>query len=63
MPYKWRAFLLVAVSLVGTFAELIPPMITRYIVDDVLILKEENVVGMPERLTLLGPLILGLVGV
>ena len=38
MPYKWRAFLLVAVSLVGTFAELIPPMITRYIVDDVLIL-------------------------
>ena len=63
MPYKWRALLLAAVSLVGTFAELIPPMITRYIVDDVLILKEGNVVGMPERLTLLGLLVLSLVGV
>ena len=41
MLYKWRALLLMAVSLVGTFAELILPMITRYIVDDVLILRAD----------------------
>ncbi|MCZ6680828.1 MAG: ABC transporter transmembrane domain-containing protein [Candidatus Poribacteria bacterium] len=63
MPYKWRAILLAVVSLIGTFAELIPPMITRHIVDDVLVLKEGATSSMAERLTLLGLLVLGMVGI
>ena len=61
-PYKWRAILLAAVSLAGTFAELLPPMVTRHIVDNVLVLKEGTTVGMAERVTLLSLLVLALIG-
>jgi len=62
-PYTGRAILLAVVSLIATFSQLIPPLITRRIVDDVLLLKEGISVGMSERLTLLGFLVLALIGI
>ena len=62
-PYTGRAIILAVVSLIATFSQLIPPLITRRIVDDVLMLKEGTSIGMSERLTLLGLLVLALVGV
>jgi ATP-binding cassette subfamily B protein len=62
-PYKGRAILLAIAAIITTFAELIPPMITRRIVDDVLVPKGATVAGADERLALLGVLVLGLVGV
>jgi len=59
-PYKGRALLLAAASIVTTFSELIPPMVTRRIVDDVLVPKGA-VAGMDERIALLGLLVLALV--
>ena len=41
---------------------MVPPMLTRQIVDGVLVPKEGNIDGMSERLALLGLLVLGLVG-
>ena len=63
MPYKWRAALLAMASLIGTLTEILPPMITRHIVDDALVPAKESAIGMEERLTLLGWFVLGLVGV
>lgn len=63
MPYKGRAILLGAVFLVGMGAAVVPPMLTREIIDGVLVPKEGNIATMPERLTLLGLLVLGLVGI
>ena len=62
-PYTGRAIILAVVSLITTFSELIPPLITRRIVDDVLMLKEGTSIGMAERVTLLGFLVLALIGV
>ena len=62
-PYKGYAILLVVVSLIGMGATVVPPIITRQIVDGVLVPKEGNTDSMSERLTLLGLLVLGMVGI
>ena len=62
-PYKGYAILLAVVSLIGTGTAVIPPMLTRHIVDGVFVPKEGNTDSMSERLTLLGLLVLGMVGV
>ena len=61
-PYKGHAILLAIVSLIETGTAVIPPILTRHIVDGVLVQKEGNTDSMSERLTLLGLLVLGLVG-
>ena len=62
-PYIGYALLLVVISLIEMGAVVIPPMITRHMVDDVLVPKEGNTASMSERVTLLGLLVLALVGV
>ncbi len=62
-PYKRHAFLLVVVSLIQVGTALIPPILTRQIVDGVLVPKEGNTDSMSERLTLLGLLVLAMVGI
>jgi len=61
-PYKKYAILLVIVSLIEMGTAVIPPILYQQIVDDVLITEEGNTDGMSERLTLLGLLVLSLVG-
>ena len=63
MPYKIYAIVLAVVSILEAGMGAIPPMVYRHIVDDVLIQEEGNTETMPERLTLLGLLVLGLVGI
>ncbi|MDE2999283.1 MAG: ABC transporter ATP-binding protein [Gemmatimonadota bacterium] len=60
-PYRVRAALLAAATILTTCAELIPPQITRLIVDDVLAPRQASAVD--ERLGLLIQLVLALVGV
>ena len=62
-PYKIRAIVLALASIVTTVAELIPPYVTKLIVDDVLVLPEGTEVQYDERLSLLGWLVLALVGI
>ena len=62
-PYKKHAILLAIVSLIGMGTAVIPPMLTRQIVDGVFVPKEGNTDSMSERLTLLGLLVLGMVGI
>lgn len=62
-PYKRHAILLAIVSLVGMGTAVIPPIIYREIVDSVLVPKEGTSNTMSERLTLLGLLVLGLIGI
>ncbi len=61
-PYKKYAILLAIVSLIEIGTAVIPPMLYQQIVDGVLITKEGNPDSMSERLTLLGLLVLSLVG-
>lgn len=62
-PYKGRAVVLALASIVATVAELIPPLVTKRIVDDVLILPEGTEVALDDRFGLLGMLVLALVGI
>ena len=62
-PYKGHAILLAIVSLIEAGIGVVPPILYRQIVDDVFDQKEGNLDGMSERLTLLGLLVLGLVGI
>ncbi len=62
-PYKGRAVVLALASIVATVAELIPPLVTKRIVDDVLILPEGTEVLLDDRFGLLGMLVLALVGI
>ncbi len=62
-PYKRHALLLVVVSLIQVGTALIPPILTRQIVDGVLVPKEGNTDSMSERLTLLSLLVLAMVGI
>ena len=62
-PYKTRAIVLALASIVTTVAELIPPYVTKLIVDDVLVLPEGSEMLYDERLSLLGWLVLALVGI
>ena len=61
-PYKRHAILLAVVSLVGMGTAVLPPMLYRQIVDSVLLPTEENTT-MSERLTLLGLVVLVLIGI
>ena len=60
-PYKGRAFVLALGSVLTTGAELVPPLITRKIVDDILV-PQEAVRDDIEAIRLLGLLVLALVG-
>ena len=60
-PYRGRALLLALGSVLTTGAELVPPLITKKIVDDVLIPQEVSP-GNLESVQLLGLLVLALVG-
>ena len=62
-PYKGRAIVLALASIVATVAELIPPLVTKRIVDDVLILPEGTEVPLDDRFGLLGTLVFALVGI
>ena len=62
-PYKGRALLLAIASVLTTVAELIPPLITKHIVDDVLVPQGDVSWGGGDRVGMLGLLVLGLVGV
>ena len=62
-PYKSLAVILGVASILTTVLELIPPLITRRIVDEVLVPKAGPVLSGEDRLWLLGVLVLGLVGV
>ena len=61
-PYRRYAILLAVVALIAMGTAVVPPMLYREIVDGVLVPKEGNTASMSERLTLLGLLVLGLVG-
>lgn len=62
-PYKWRAGLLAIVSLVTIGSELIPPQITRHLVDNVILPPEGTAGSLGQREALLGLLVLALIGV
>ncbi|MDA0747955.1 MAG: ABC transporter transmembrane domain-containing protein, partial [bacterium] len=62
-PYRGRALLLALASVLTTVSELLPPLITRRIVDDVLVPTEKAASGGEDRLWMLGVLVMGLVGV
>ena len=62
-PYKGRAAALALASVVTTGAELAPPLITKRLVDEVLVPVGENPAPVDERLALLGALVLALVGI
>ena len=62
-PYKGRAIVLALASIVTTVAELIPPYVTKRIVDDVLILPDGAEGQLDDRFELLGVLVLALVGI
>jgi ATP-binding cassette subfamily B protein len=61
-PYKARAALLALVSILTTFTELVPPLLTKRIVDEVLVPTQGAPTDMDFRLALLGWLVLGLFG-
>ena len=62
-PYVWYALLLVVVSLILTGTALIPQLLIRELVDGVLVPREGNTASEAERLTLLGLLVLAMVGI
>ena len=62
-PYKGRAIILAIASVITTVAELLPPYITKLIVDDVLVLAEGVEILQADRVTLLGWLVMALVGI
>ncbi len=62
-PYKARAAVLAFSSIATTGAELLPPLITRRIVDDVLVPAEGSTATVDQRFALLGLLVLALVAI
>lgn len=62
-PYKARAAVLAIASVATTASHLIPPLIYRRLVDDVLAPGKEAARSLDERLLLLGLLVLAMVGV
>ena len=63
LPHKGRAAVLAIGSVATTVANLIPPLITERLVDDVLVPKAEPPPAMDARLTWLALLVLAMVGV
>jgi len=61
-PYKLRAAVLAVASIAATGAELMPPLVTKRLVDEVLVPEEGRAADLDERLVLLGLLVLALVG-
>ncbi len=62
-PYKLKAGVLAFASIATTVAELAPPLITKRIVDEVLVPVEGQATGFDERIHLLGLFIAALIGV
>ncbi|MDA0711759.1 MAG: ABC transporter ATP-binding protein, partial [bacterium] len=62
-PYKMKAILMASASIAMTLSELIPPLISRRIVDDVFGSANGSPAPMDARLTLLGYLVIGLIAV
>ena len=61
-PYRGRTFVLAIASVVTTAAELAPPLVTRRLIDEVLVPGEGSGATMEQRLRLLGMLVLTLIG-
>ncbi len=62
-PHKGQAAVLALATIATAAAELAPPLITKRIVDDVLVPKEGDAASLSQRLELLGLLVLGLIGI
>ncbi|MFT5368690.1 MAG: ATP-binding cassette subfamily B protein [Candidatus Latescibacterota bacterium] len=62
-PYKGRAILLAVASVITTVSELLPPIVTKHIVDDVLVPAVGSAVLESDRLGLLGMFVLALIGI
>ena len=62
-PYKLQALLLGIFSLATTAAELAPPLLTKRIVDEVLVPRAQPSPPVDQRLALLAALVLGLCGI
>jgi ATP-binding cassette subfamily B protein len=60
-PYRLQAAILALASIATTAAELAPPMITRRLVDEVLVPEAASAAPLDQRARLLGLLVLGLV--
>ncbi len=63
VPYKLKAVMLAVASIAMAGTELLPPLITRHLVDDVLVPVAAVVAPVDERAELLVWLVLGLVGI
>jgi ATP-binding cassette, subfamily B, bacterial len=62
-PYKSRALWLAGASVVTTVSELLPPIVTKHIIDDVLVPTVDTEVLDGDRLGMLGMFVLVLVGI
>ncbi len=62
-PYKVKAALLAGSSAAMAAAELLPPLVTRYMVDGVLVPTDASPAPLDDRIRLLGFLVLALVGI
>ena len=62
-PYKGRAILLAIASVMTTVTELLPPIVTKHIFDDVLVPPEDAPILDADRLSLLGWFVLALIGI
>ncbi|MDP7357035.1 MAG: ABC transporter ATP-binding protein [Pseudomonadales bacterium] len=63
LPYKARAVTLALASAAMAATELVPPLVTKYLVDDVLVPAEGSAAPLDTRINLLGLLVLVLIGV
>lgn len=63
IPYKGRAAILAVASIATTAAELMPPLVTQRLVDDVLAPAVGGSATIEDRFDLLGLLVLALIGV
>lgn len=62
LPYKAKAILLAVSSVLMTGTELLPPLVTKAIVDRVLVPTDDAAAPMEQRFGLLGWLVLALIG-
>ena len=62
-PYKGRAAILAVASVATTVAELMPPLVTKHLIDDVLVPTVGSDLSPADRYALLGLLVLALIGV
>ena len=60
-PYKGKAVVLAVASLITTSANLVPPLITKELVDEVLVPLGDDAGSMDERAALLGVLVMALI--